>query len=102
MKLAKGDVSEAAAAAREAMELLEELGGIDEGESLVRLVHAEALSASGDFAGARRMIATARERLLERAAKISDPAWRASFLERVPENARTMALARAWGEAPGS
>jgi eukaryotic-like serine/threonine-protein kinase len=96
VKLAKGSVAEALDAAREATELLEQLGGIDEGESLVRLVHAEAVWANGDVEGARRIVGTARERLLARAAKISDPAWRQSFLERVPENARTMALARLW------
>ncbi len=94
--LAKGHVPLAAGAAREAMDLLEELGTIDEAEPLVRLVYAEALEATGAHEDARAAIARARERLLERAAAISDPAWRASFLENVPENARTLELASAW------
>jgi serine/threonine protein kinase/tetratricopeptide (TPR) repeat protein len=96
VKLARASIAEALDAAREAMELLESLGGLDEGESLVRLMYAEALAAAGDHARAREAIAAARHRLLERAAKISDPGWRRSFLERVPENARTMSLATAW------
>jgi len=59
-------------------------------------VHALALKATGDGDGARAAIAAACDRLTERANKINDPARRASFLESVPENARTMALAAAW------
>jgi tetratricopeptide (TPR) repeat protein len=91
--LARDAVREAVDAATEAMVLLDTLGGIDEGESFVRLVHAEALSASGDHDRARRSLSVARARLLDRAAKIKDPEWRTSFLERVPWNARTMELA---------
>ena len=87
---------EAETPAREAMRLVDGLGGIEEGESYVRLVYAETLDAVGDGAGAREAIATARVRLLERAANIRDPAWKESFLERVPENARTIALAKQW------
>jgi len=36
------------------------------------------------------------DRLLAIADKIADPDYKASFLERVPENARTLALADAW------
>jgi hypothetical protein len=63
-------------------------------------VYAEALSAAGkatDFAAA---IAEARERLLARAAKISDPAWRERFLTAVAENDRTLALASSADDAP--
>jgi gamma-glutamyltranspeptidase/glutathione hydrolase len=51
-----------------------------------------------------RAIADARARLLTTAGRIGDPAYRRSFLEDVPENARTLALAHAWlGEpAPGT
>ena len=62
----------------------------------MRLVYAQALRATGDAAGARGAIEAARARLLGRATKIQDAAFRASFLERVPENARTLALADAW------
>ena len=68
-------------------------GKPEEGESQVRLMIAEALHATGD-ADARSSIRAARERLLARAAKITSPEWRTSFLENLPENARTLALAR--------
>jgi tetratricopeptide (TPR) repeat protein len=91
-----GRLDEAVAPATEAMELLEALGGIEEGESLVRLEHAVAINAVGGRFAARRAILAARDRLLARAEKIQDPAWRQSFLTRVPENARTLTLARSW------
>jgi hypothetical protein len=40
--------------------------------------------------------ARVRAHLLERASKIGDPEFRRSFLERIPEHARTIELARAW------
>jgi tetratricopeptide (TPR) repeat protein len=92
--LAAGQIERALAAAREAMDILEGLTGIEEGESLIRLAFAEALAAHGDLPAARAAIREARERLLRRAAKVGDPALRQSFLERVPENARTLARAR--------
>ncbi|TKD09421.1 serine/threonine-protein kinase PknK [Polyangium fumosum] len=95
----RGDARAALGPADEAMRLLESLGGIEEGESLVRLVRAEALASLGLEAEAREAIVSAYERLEGRAAKIRDPLWRAWFLEAVPENARTVELARAWGVA---
>ena len=95
--LAKGRVGEALVEAREAEDQLEALGGIDEGEATVRLVFAEAVDASGDRSTAIIAIRAARDRLLARAAHIRKELWRASFLERVPDNARTVALAVAWG-----
>jgi hypothetical protein len=65
-----------------------------------RLVHAEALHATGAHDAARHAIARARARLLAIADKIADPGYRASFLSGVPENARTLALAAAWQIAP--
>jgi hypothetical protein len=69
----------------------------------VRLAHAEALHATGARDAAARAIADARARLLAIAGRIAAPDYRASFLEAVPENARTLALARAWLDeaAPG-
>ena len=52
--------------------------------------------ATGNHDAARATIATARARLLERAAKISDAALRESFLTNVRDNARTFALANLW------
>ena len=62
----------------------------------VRLVHAEALHATGAHDAARDAIAGARARLLAIAGRIAEPSYRTSFLAAVPENARTLALARAW------
>ncbi len=94
--LARGARAEALAAATSAMSLLESLGGLEEGEALVRLVHAEALHETGDVEGARAAILAAHARLDARAHRLRDPALRKSFLEQVPENARTVALANAW------
>jgi tetratricopeptide (TPR) repeat protein len=96
IRLAKGQHSEALAVAEEAMSLLESLGGIEEGEAAVRLVHAEALHLSGRQAEARAAIQIAAARLHERAAKIVDARWRQSFLQRLVDSARTLTLAREW------
>lgn len=82
--------------AREAMSILDALGGVEEGESYVRLTFAEALEANGDHEAAREAIATARVRIMERAAMIHDAGWKESFIGRVGENARILELARQW------
>ena len=94
--LATGRVDEAVLVAEEANQLLEELGRIDSGESLVRVVLAEARHRAGEHVRARELIAIAQERLLARAARIRDTELRRTFLDSVPENARTMDLGRAW------
>jgi hypothetical protein len=86
---------EAMTVAQEAMDLMGRLGGI-ENDSRVRLSYAEALLASGRTDDAREAVSDARESILARAARIAREDWRASFLERVPENARILQLA---GEA---
>ena len=96
IRLTSSTPRRAEAPAREAMEVLDALGGVEEGESYVRLTFAEALEAAGDREAARDAIATARVRIMERAAMIHDPIWKDSFLERVRENARTLELARQW------
>jgi tetratricopeptide (TPR) repeat protein len=96
VNLACGDTDKALLNAVEADELLQQVGGLDEGEAVVRLVHAEALHAAGMDAEAITAINAARDRLLERAARIRDEALRRTFLEQVPENARTLSLARTW------
>jgi tetratricopeptide (TPR) repeat protein len=96
IKLAAGRTAEALELSDEVVKRLEALGGFDYKGAFARAVHAEALHAAGDVEAARRAIAAARARLLENAGRISDPELRRSYLERVPENARTMELARAW------
>jgi tetratricopeptide (TPR) repeat protein len=92
--LAGGRTDQALAAAREASAMFERLGGgVEEGESLIRLMVIETLAASGQLAEARTAARSAYIRLVERADRISDPLWRTCFVERVPENARTRQLA---------
>ena len=90
--LARGRNDAALDAAREGLDLLLSTGGMEEGESLLRLVYAESLAAVGHEAAAVDAIDVAHQRLAARAARISDPGWRKSFCERVPENARTLGL----------
>ncbi len=96
LRLSRGRVDEARDLAAEAMGIVETLGGIDAEEARVRLVLAKAQHAAGLDEAARRTIEAARARLVERAEKILDDALRKSFLERVPEHARTLSLARQW------
>jgi hypothetical protein len=101
VRLAQDRAGEALAAAEDAMARIAAMGGcgLFRG-AFVRLAHAEALHATGAHAAARDAIARARAYLLEIAGKIPDPSYRASFLEQVPENARTLALASAWLDDP--
>ncbi|HEX2570080.1 MAG TPA: AAA family ATPase, partial [Polyangia bacterium] len=94
--LRRGQREAALAAAKEAWVALMHLGAtLEDGGELVPLVLAEALAASGDEEGARRVIGMARERLLTLAERMEEP-LRRSYLEEVAENARTLELARAW------
>jgi tetratricopeptide (TPR) repeat protein len=88
--------------AREAMDLMHNLGGVEEGEALIRTVYALALRATGNEPEGRREIAEARRRLLERADRIGDPNWRQSFLEGVRDNARAIHLAAQWLDQDGA
>jgi hypothetical protein len=105
LRLAQGRAEDALAAAEDAIARWTAMGGcgLFRG-AFVLLAHAEALHAAGADDRARQAITEARARLLAIAARIPDPAYRQSFLENVPENARTMALARAWlgDTAPGA
>ncbi|APR83163.1 Adenylate cyclase [Minicystis rosea] len=94
--LAQGRVEEALATAEQAMAVYLKHEVLGPRHAFARLVHAEALHANGNVERARVMIGAARDLLLTRAANIEDAGMRASFLERVPENARTLALAEAW------
>ncbi|HEX8108078.1 MAG TPA: hypothetical protein VF516_10150 [Kofleriaceae bacterium] len=105
LRVAQGRAAEALAAAEEAMARYTAMGGcgVFRG-AFVRLAHAEALHATSAHDAARGAIAQARDRLFAIAARIADPDYRTSFLEQVPENARTLALASAWlgGPAPSA
>ncbi len=95
--LACGATGEALANATEAAAILDQLGGVEEGESLVRLMLVEALLAVDARAEAITAASSAYARLLERAAKISSRDYRKLFVEQIPENARTIELARELG-----
>jgi tetratricopeptide (TPR) repeat protein len=97
LRLAQGRAEEAVAIAADAIARYTAMGGCGHFRgAFVRLVHAEALHATGAHGAARHAIADARECLLAIAGKIADPDYRKSFLERVSENARTLELAREW------
>jgi tetratricopeptide (TPR) repeat protein len=94
--LAAGRAREALVASTTAAEALAQLGAVEDFEVLIGIAHAEALDANGDLDGAKRAIATARRRVLARAARLREPA-RTRFLEAVPDNARCLGLALVWG-----
>ncbi|WP_437303190.1 protein kinase domain-containing protein [Sorangium sp. So ce388] len=94
--LALGRIDEAVRTAAEANAMLESFGTIEEGEAIVRLTFAEVLYACGRRDEAAAAIEAARTALLSRARKLRDPAWRERFLHDVPDNARTLELARQW------
>jgi hypothetical protein len=91
--LARGRAPLALAAAGEVEARYEALGGSGFRATFARLIHAEALVATGDRAGAAQALGEARDAILVRASRISDAALQRSFLERVPEHARLLALA---------
>ncbi len=82
--------------ATEAFTTLERLGGIEEGEPLIRLVYALALRASGQDAEGRKRIGEARNRLYEMAKRLGEKRWQHAFLSNVPDNALLLAVATQW------
>ncbi|AUX24233.1 protein kinase [Sorangium cellulosum] len=102
--LARGRAEEAAREAEQVIALVRGAGVFDARHASLLLTRAEALDAAGEAEAARAALREAREDLLTRAARIEDPAYRRSFLERVPEHARTLLVAREWlgeGTCPG-
>lgn len=95
--LALGEPAKALARARQGAAILERLGGIEEGEALLRLALVDALLGTGADAEARATLSGAHTRLLARAATIDDPGFRDLFLKAVPENAATRARAASLG-----
>jgi eukaryotic-like serine/threonine-protein kinase len=100
--LTQGRAEEALPTAEEAMGLLQGPTSAEEGETMIHLAHIEALVANARPDEARAALGRARERLFSRAAKITDPALRVSFLHRVSDNARLLELGRAFLGAPAS
>lgn len=96
VRLLRDENVDALEAARAAHEQLDALKSVDEGESLIRLVWAEALYANGLEGEARQAIVEAEQRVRSRAARMTNSAIREAFLTQVPENALTIELASAW------
>jgi len=91
--LVLGRAEEALRDAESAHAVLAELGSVDDGETRIRLAYVEALAASGDARLAPALAETVAK-IEDRARRLADPELRRFFLERVPENARVLALAR--------
>jgi eukaryotic-like serine/threonine-protein kinase len=101
LRLAQGRAADARTAAEDAFARAEAMGGCGMFRgAFLRLTRAEAFHATGAFDAARAAIADARARLLAIADTIDEPAYVASFLDEVPENIRTLALARTWLSEP--
>jgi tetratricopeptide (TPR) repeat protein len=97
IQLEQGRPRDALFTAEQAMDILASLGGIEEGETRIRLVHAECLFASGETERAREAIRVARGQVRERSARIAETRYRESFLSAISENAQVIELAEAWG-----
>ena len=97
LRLAQGKPDEALAATEEGLAQYEAMSacGFFRG-AFLHLVHAECLEATGHHEAAKTAITRARARLFVIAAKIEDQDYHASFFEGVPENRRTLELARQW------
>jgi len=94
--LARGQTDRALSESEAARANLKDGLRLGEGETYVRLTHAEVLWAAGRGAEARASIQDAATRLRERAGRLRSADLRTAFLEQVLENRRTLALADEW------
>jgi hypothetical protein len=92
--LRQSRTQEALGHVKEALSLFAPLGGVDMGESLIRLVYAQALLQNGQLGSAKLAAQRAKDALLVRANKINDDELRDIFLQKIPENAQTLAFAK--------
>ncbi len=90
--LALGRLDEALACSTEAYKVLTDVGSVDDGDVRTRLAHVEALLATNRAEEGQKLLKDTVERLEARARNLRDPELCKLFLERVPENARIMAL----------
>ncbi|WP_224366033.1 serine/threonine-protein kinase [Hyalangium versicolor] len=96
---AQGRAEEARAAAEAGVQVLEQIGGLGAGTVGAWLALAEACLVQGDTAAGERALRRAVQCVGMRANDIPDASARARFLHQVPENLRTLELARQrWGE----
>jgi hypothetical protein len=98
---AQGRHAEARQEAELAVEQLKQMGNAGVYAVATHLALAEACFAQADTVAAEAALREALQCVRDRARDIPDPAAREHFLTHVPENARTLALARErWGELP--
>jgi tetratricopeptide (TPR) repeat protein len=101
-RLALGDSRAALELATEARAIADTEGPLEIGELGVRLAYAEALHAGGRVDEASAALVDAHARLSRAAAQLDDAELREGFLTRVPDNARILSLASAWGLRQGT
>ncbi|AKJ05772.1 Adenylate cyclase [Archangium gephyra] len=98
--LAQGRAAEARQAAMSGVRALEQMGGAGVYSVAMHLALAEACFADGDARAGEAALRRAVECVRARARDIPEAEARERFLRQVPENARTLELARQrWGEA---
>ena len=90
--LGQGLTAEALAQASDAQAQLEARGSVQDGEPTIRLALVECLVASSDTAAATRFAHQAADSIRKQADTIDNPAWRNSFLTRIPEHRRILEL----------
>jgi tetratricopeptide (TPR) repeat protein len=100
LALALGRVDDALELAAQAARVADAHGGFEDGETLVRLTHVEALLAAGRSDEARQVAVAAKARLEARASRIVDPTRRESFLHAVRESRELLRLVDELGPAP--
>jgi tetratricopeptide (TPR) repeat protein len=93
--LARGKVDEALEEARGARTLLTEVGLLEEGDGLIRLILAQALHASGNVDEARVVLAEAAGEVRRKAESITDADVQQLFLA-IPEHVQTFELQKEW------
>lgn len=95
-RLADKRPTEAMLAIRDSVARYDALHAFGYRGAFMRLVCVEVFEATGHHGDARELLADARDRLHRIAADIPDAGIRQSYLEQVPENARTIELAEKW------
>jgi tetratricopeptide (TPR) repeat protein len=82
----QGDSLGALEASREAMEIRDELGALEEGDAELFVVHSRTLEAVGRSDEATRALASGRQLVEANAARIPDVGWRERYLDSLPAN----------------
>jgi imidazoleglycerol phosphate synthase glutamine amidotransferase subunit HisH len=88
--LVLGQTDRALQLSSRAMEVRDELGGVEEDEAEVYLVHAYALEAAGQSERAHAVREQGKARLSEVASRIADATWRTRFLHDVQAHRELM------------